>query len=368
MGAHAVKMPVGTRKTVSIILVIAVMVLTLGTIDQSRKLVTFSGERMKSDAIGVDKFYTLRGNQISQPVGALNSKKSATSKPILSITTTTASPNLFESARHPLFTDLGTDATSRGEEFRCSSCAVVSASGFLLNSSAGRSIDAHACVIRINTSPVAGFEADVGARTTIRFVSQVSAKWFVEGGQLRSDLSAANGALKAVILTMPREYDSGAAAVKSLSKSFNEKSSATSTASNSASLYVSTKAAFVDTSRQWRAMTNRSTAIMSTGYRAVYFARHFCGSITMFGFIDAGWCARYGVRRHRVPYHYFASSKVPLAKSFECDVYENVVRLNRPNHQHDFIVEKKLFKALALIRRPPITFVRPRWNLTFFQP
>ena len=83
MGAHAVKMPVGTRKTVSIILVIAVMVLTLGTIDQSRKLVTFSGERMKSDAIGVDKFYTLRGNLISQPVGALNSKKSGSSSTVV---------------------------------------------------------------------------------------------------------------------------------------------------------------------------------------------------------------------------------------------------------------------------------------------
>ena len=61
---------------------------------------------------------------------------------------------------------------------RCSSCAIVSASGYLLNSGAGDAIDAHDCVIRMNTSPVKGYEKDVGARTDVRFMSHVSAKLF----------------------------------------------------------------------------------------------------------------------------------------------------------------------------------------------
>ena len=94
---------------------------------------------------------------------------------------------------------------------RCSSCAVVSASGYLLNSSVGDAIDSHACVLRINTSPVEGFESDVGRRTTIRFVSQVSAQWLHKNPAFADIL--ADKHLRSVVLTMPREYHSGARAV-----------------------------------------------------------------------------------------------------------------------------------------------------------
>jgi hypothetical protein len=54
----------------------------------------------------------------------------------------------------------------------CSSCAVVTNSADLRNSNAGSVIDSNDCVIRLNTAPTAGYEVDVGAKTTVRVVSQ----------------------------------------------------------------------------------------------------------------------------------------------------------------------------------------------------
>lgn len=54
----------------------------------------------------------------------------------------------------------------------CSSCAVVTNSADLRNSNAGSVIDSNECVIRLNTAPTSGYEEDVGAKTTVRVVSQ----------------------------------------------------------------------------------------------------------------------------------------------------------------------------------------------------
>ena len=56
------------------------------------------------------------------------------------------------------------------------SCAVVSSSGALINSSCGASIDAHDATIRMNFAPFLGFEADVGSRTTIYVVNSHNAR------------------------------------------------------------------------------------------------------------------------------------------------------------------------------------------------
>ncbi|NXF85646.1 SIA4B sialyltransferase, partial [Eubucco bourcierii] len=48
----------------------------------------------------------------------------------------------------------------------CSTCAVVGNSGWLRGSGHGLQIDAHDCVLRMNRAKVAGFELDVGRRTT----------------------------------------------------------------------------------------------------------------------------------------------------------------------------------------------------------
>lgn len=56
----------------------------------------------------------------------------------------------------------------------CRHCAIVSSSGQMLGSHLGQAIDKQECVLRMNHAPTAGFEEDVGARSTIRVVSHTS--------------------------------------------------------------------------------------------------------------------------------------------------------------------------------------------------
>ena len=60
-------------------------------------------------------------------------------------------------------------SASAGRAFR--RCAVVGSSGSLLWEEAGREIDEHDLVIRLNRAPVAGFEAHVGSFTSARLVN-----------------------------------------------------------------------------------------------------------------------------------------------------------------------------------------------------
>jgi len=58
-----------------------------------------------------------------------------------------------------------------------SSCAVVSSSGELRGSNLGQAIDAHEVVIRFNDAQTAGYEADVGSKSSIRFGWNLSPKY-----------------------------------------------------------------------------------------------------------------------------------------------------------------------------------------------
>ncbi|TFK06115.1 attractin [Platysternon megacephalum] len=53
---------------------------------------------------------------------------------------------------------------------RCRRCAIVGNSGNLRQSQYGQDIDAHDFVLRMNRAPTAGFESDVGSKTTHHFV------------------------------------------------------------------------------------------------------------------------------------------------------------------------------------------------------
>ncbi|XP_061487746.1 CMP-N-acetylneuraminate-beta-galactosamide-alpha-2,3-sialyltransferase 2-like isoform X2 [Rhineura floridana] len=58
---------------------------------------------------------------------------------------------------------------------QCGTCAVVGNSGRLRGSKYGEKIDAHHFVLRMNTAQTAGFEEDVGTRTTHHFMYPESA-------------------------------------------------------------------------------------------------------------------------------------------------------------------------------------------------
>ena len=56
-------------------------------------------------------------------------------------------------------------------EMSCSTCAVVSNAGSLLDSKHGAAIDEHSCVFRMNRAPTSGFEEHVGTKTTLDYVN-----------------------------------------------------------------------------------------------------------------------------------------------------------------------------------------------------
>jgi hypothetical protein len=62
----------------------------------------------------------------------------------------------------------------------------------LFNSSLGWEIDARDVVMRMNYAPTAGFESDVGQRTTFDFINQQHTKAFIprvrSGGQVQLGL------------------------------------------------------------------------------------------------------------------------------------------------------------------------------------
>jgi hypothetical protein len=56
------------------------------------------------------------------------------------------------------------------------SCAIVGSGPALLTGHAGREIDSHEMVMRFNAAPVGGFEAHVGAKTTVRMINNRAAR------------------------------------------------------------------------------------------------------------------------------------------------------------------------------------------------
>ena len=63
------------------------------------------------------------------------------------------------------------DRRHAGARRRFGGCAVVGASGSLSGSALGARIDAFETVVRVNRAPTAGWERDVGRRTTVRVMS-----------------------------------------------------------------------------------------------------------------------------------------------------------------------------------------------------
>ncbi|XP_069508327.1 CMP-N-acetylneuraminate-beta-galactosamide-alpha-2,3-sialyltransferase 2-like [Ambystoma mexicanum] len=67
------------------------------------------------------------------------------------------------------------DIYSVRDETMCRTCAVVGNSGNLKGSKYGKNIDSHQIVLRMNGAKTAGFEEDVGSRTTHHFMYPESA-------------------------------------------------------------------------------------------------------------------------------------------------------------------------------------------------
>jgi len=197
---------------------------------------------------------------------------------------------------------------------RRGTCAVVGSSGLLRGAALGRLIDSHDVVVRVNGAPArgSGYEADVGARTTIRLlhVAEFSSPSMLDARLLRDDSERV-----LVSLTHPAAYERVAKYILGLNgsrpcdgtmRSCKKVASAAPWAPLPSSHVVSLEprrvallnpAVWARTNalvgaKAWRA--SRPT----TGAVALVFALHFCERVSAFGF---SW----GSRDRREEVHYY---------------------------------------------------------------
>lgn len=82
----------------------------------------------------------------------------------------------FQEALDKLFAEIPSEELDGPrDETQCRTCAVVGNSGNLKGSKHGEMIDSHHFVLRMNRAKIAGFEEDVGSRTTHHFMYPESA-------------------------------------------------------------------------------------------------------------------------------------------------------------------------------------------------
>ncbi|NWH61505.1 SIA4B sialyltransferase, partial [Geococcyx californianus] len=168
-----------------------------------------------------------------------------------------------------LFTVLPATSGSRWDSSHCRTCAVVGNSGRLRGSGHGLRIDAHDCVLRMNRAKTAGFELDVGMRTTHHFMYPESAVNLGPGVHLvlipfkPLDLQWVASAFSTGELT--HTY----VRVKQFIKADRDK------------VLVLSPVFLKYIHDNW---TQRQGRYPSTGFTALLFALHTCQQVSVFGF------------------------------------------------------------------------------------
>ncbi|XP_045079065.1 CMP-N-acetylneuraminate-beta-galactosamide-alpha-2,3-sialyltransferase 2 [Coregonus clupeaformis] len=171
------------------------------------------------------------------------------------------------------------------KQAQCRKCAVVGNSGNLLGSQYGSLIDSHNSVIRMNKATTAGFEADVGNRTTHHFMYPESAVDIAPGVHLvllpfkLRDLQWVASALST------GEIKTTYMRVKGRVQADKDK------------VIVVNPAFFKYTHDRW---TERHGRYPSTGMLAVIFALHICDEVSVFG---------YGADQQGNWHHYWEDNK-----------------------------------------------------------
>ncbi|NXQ20512.1 SIA7D sialyltransferase, partial [Peucedramus taeniatus] len=231
------------------------------------------------------------------------------------------------------------------ERALCRRCAVVSSSGQMLGSQLGQAIDGQECVLRMNHAPTAGYEQDVGARSTIRVVSHTSVPLLLGNQpyffqQSQETLYFVWGPAK----KMNREKMGSTyqALVKVVEKY------------PQLQIYTLTeeKMAYCDDVFQNETGKNRmkSGSFLSTGWFTMILAMELCEQIRVFGMVSDSYCRE---KNHSsVPYHYFEKGRLD-----ECRMYLMHEQARRAGHR--FITEKAIFSRWA--KRRNIVFNHPSW-------
>nr|XP_047912925.1 alpha-N-acetyl-neuraminyl-2,3-beta-galactosyl-1,3-N-acetyl-galactosaminide alpha-2,6-sialyltransferase isoform X1 [Anser cygnoides]XP_047912926.1 alpha-N-acetyl-neuraminyl-2,3-beta-galactosyl-1,3-N-acetyl-galactosaminide alpha-2,6-sialyltransferase isoform X1 [Anser cygnoides] len=227
----------------------------------------------------------------------------------------------------------------------CRRCAVVSSSGQMLGSRLGQAIDGQECVLRMNHAPTAGYEEDVGTRSTVRVVSHTSVPLLLRNQPYFFQQSQET---VYVIWGPPKKMsrEKGGSTYRALLKVMETYPRL--------QIYTLTeeKMAYCDDVFQNETGKNRvkSGSFLSTGWFTMILAMELCERIRVFGMVSDSYCRE---KNHTsVPYHYFEKGRLD-----ECRMY--LVHERAPRAGHRFITEKAIFSRWA--KRRDIVFTHPSW-------
>ncbi|XP_071951334.1 alpha-N-acetylgalactosaminide alpha-2,6-sialyltransferase 5-like isoform X2 [Antedon mediterranea] len=228
---------------------------------------------------------------------------------------------------------------------KCSSCAIVSSSGQMLNTGAGEIIDNASCVIRMNHSPVKQYQNDVGSRTTVRVVCHMS----TTNVMANIDILEGVGTPETIILFGLNAKNHKWAKLKAeiLKEQFPN-----------IDFYSLDKNGelMADVIFELETGKNRmeSNTWLSTGWYTILTALDMCEKIDIYGFVYENYCREHP--HENTKYHYSQSFDSPG----ECDYYhshENATLFGG----HRFLTEKAVFNRWAYLYN--ITFHYPLWNI-----
>ncbi|XP_022087679.1 uncharacterized protein LOC110977683 [Acanthaster planci] len=241
----------------------------------------------------------------------------------------------------------------QGMRLRCGRCSVVSSSGHLINQSRGRDIDSAQCILRMNSAPTAGYEDDVGARTTVRVIGHVNLLVLNSSRESQEEIFV-NPTSRADKIVIPwlhsyrlnKESNIYYKIAKNFSKSFPD-----------VEFYFLTQEKSKMAEEIFKSETGLTTreanTWLTTGWMTLLFAIDVCDEIDIYGLVDEGHCRDHP--NDSTPYHYYDPGGI-----IECKYYQRSEE--RLTGGHLFITEKAVFARWA--QRFNFSFHTPAWNLT----
>ncbi|XP_033113902.1 beta-galactoside alpha-2,6-sialyltransferase 2-like [Anneissia japonica] len=234
---------------------------------------------------------------------------------------------------------------------RCSTCALVTSSGRLINRSAGVDIDSAKCVIRMNDAPTRGFENDVGKRTTIRVIGHVNMEKMNQTE--RVDEIFVDGKTRTNMAIIPWLYND----------TINRTDNYYELVRNF-SLRFPDVEFFVISPRMIESVENIFTEEVgftrkdaktwfTTGWMSMLFAIDACDRIDVYGMLSHRYCIEN--TDNSTMYHYYEPNGTK-----ECSYYSWSEHNLKSGHL--FMTEKAVFARWA--QKFDIHFHHPEWNIT----
>ncbi|XP_068105917.1 alpha-N-acetyl-neuraminyl-2,3-beta-galactosyl-1,3-N-acetyl-galactosaminide alpha-2,6-sialyltransferase isoform X2 [Hyperolius riggenbachi] len=226
----------------------------------------------------------------------------------------------------------------------CKICAVVSSSGQMLSSALGPQIDQSECVLRMNTAPTAGYETDVGSRSTLRVVSHTSVPHLLRNHTYFFQHSQDT---LYVIWGPPRQMDTDhGITYRALLQAKGRYPGV--------NIYILTQSMMARCDQIFQNETGKNRAMsgtfLSTGWFTMILAMELCEEVYVYGMVSETYCRD---RSHpSVPYHYYEKGRLD-----ECTTYLMHEKATRGAHR--FITEKAVFARWA--QKKQIHFMHPSW-------